>query len=237
MAEIKAEIKSLRAEKAQHTTTRTTRSMRSGNNWHVANTILLLVDPDTCLERLDKRRYRTLRFRALWYEILVLQSVGGLAKHGSVCQTLSRLISLSYLGCKSRIAKQMPDISRGCAHPARRAPIPKTHPHPTSTKRTGAPAIKGALARKGSLAALAWTALRLRVDVDHHPSGTRASLAGNPRITLRCTRDPRRIASRCAPRRNPLLWRPRSRHQLVYVVVVAVLDAGADVPGLRAHMR
>src|SRR5215207_6881993 len=41
-------------------------------------------------------------------------------------------------------------------------------------------------------------------------------------------RAPQSIAGSCAPRRNPLLEQPRSRHQLVDVVVVAVLDARAD---------
>ena len=39
--------------------------------------------------------------------------------------------------------------------------------------------------RSGSRAALAWTALRLGVDVDHHPSRSRAPFAGHPRIALR----------------------------------------------------
>ena len=43
----------------------------------------------------------------------------------------------------------------------------------------------GAPARSGSFAALLWTALRLRVDVDHYPHGSRAPLASHPLIALR----------------------------------------------------
>src|SRR5919112_269421 len=39
------------------------------------------------------------------------------------------------------------------------------------------------------------------------------------------THAPPSIACRCAPRRNPLSWRPRSRQKLVDVVVVAVVYA------------
>jgi hypothetical protein len=47
------------------------------------------------------------------------------------------------------------------------------------------------------------------------------------------TRAPRCIASRDAPRRNPLSWRPRSRQELVNVVLVAILDAGVDTASPR----
>src|ERR671911_3120467 len=50
---------------------------------------------------------------------------------------------------------------------------------------------------------------------------------------VRRRRAPLSTAGRCAPRRNRLSYLPRSRHQLVNVVVVAILDAGADAPGPR----
>src|SRR5687768_13123359 len=75
------------------------------------------------------------------------------------------------------------DFSRGCAPQAMQPPISATHPHPETRKNRSS--SNWAPARSGSLAALAWTALRLRVDVDHHPSDARAPLAGHPRIALR----------------------------------------------------
>jgi hypothetical protein len=46
-------------------------------------------------------------------------------------------------------------------------PIPTTHPHP-GTQRNRSP-IARAPARRGSRAVLPWTALQLRVEVNHHP--------------------------------------------------------------------
>src|SRR5215216_2029038 len=52
---------------------------------------------------------------------------------------------------------------------------------PTQKNRSPIPR---APARSGSLAALTWTVLYLRVEVNHHPSGARAPLASHPRTTL-----------------------------------------------------
>jgi hypothetical protein len=42
----------------------------------------------------------------------------------------------------------------------------------------------GALAQRGLLAALPWTAIYLGVDVDHHPPTARAPLTSHPTTTL-----------------------------------------------------
>jgi hypothetical protein len=84
--------------------------------------------------------------------------------------------------CMLVSSKSGADFSRGCAHPARRARISATHPH-LSARKNRSP-IGRAPARRRSLGALPWTALRLRVDVNHHLSGARAPLAGYPRTAL-----------------------------------------------------
>jgi hypothetical protein len=55
---------------------------------------------------------------------------------------------------------------------------------PTPTpKHKGPESNRGTPARSESLAALPWATLLLGVDVDHHPRGARAPIAGHPRIT------------------------------------------------------
>jgi hypothetical protein len=84
--------------------------------------------------------------------------------------------------------KMVADFSRGCAHPAMQPPIPATHPHP-SAQMNRSPG-NGASARRGSRAALPWAALYLGVNVNHHPSGARAPLAGHPTSTLHVIHTP-----------------------------------------------
>ena len=56
------------------------------------------------------------------------------------------------------------------------------------------------------------------------PDGTEARKPPTHRAARR-KHAPQSIASRCAPRKNLLLKRPRSCQKLVYVMVVAVIDA------------
>ena len=56
-------------------------------------------------------------------------------------------------------------------------------PPPSATQRNRSPTGRTP-ARRGSHATLPWTALQLRVEVNHYPSGTRAPLAGHPRTAL-----------------------------------------------------
>jgi hypothetical protein len=56
------------------------------------------------------------------------------------------------------------------------------------------------------------------------PDGTEARKPPMRRAACR-TPVPQSIACRCGPRRNPLLEQPRSRHNLVDVVVEAVVQA------------
>jgi hypothetical protein len=79
------------------------------------------------------------------------------------------------------------DFSRGCARPAMQPPIPTTHPNPQHKDRSPA---NGTPARRESLAALPWTALWLRVEVNHHPPSARAPLASHPPTTLNVVHAP-----------------------------------------------
>jgi hypothetical protein len=82
--------------------------------------------------------------------------------------------------------KLVAGFSRGCAHPARQPPISATH---SATQKIRSPA-DGAPVRRRLRAGLPWTALWLRVEVNHHPSGARAPLASNACTTLHVIHTP-----------------------------------------------
>jgi hypothetical protein len=73
-------------------------------------------------------------------------------------------------------------FSRGCAHPAMQPPFSATHPHPV-TRNNRSPG-NGTPARRGSLAALPWRTLQLRVKINHHSPSARAPLACHPHAAL-----------------------------------------------------
>jgi hypothetical protein len=73
------------------------------------------------------------------------------------------------------------DFSRRCPRLATQPPLSATHPHPAPRKNRS-PGCETP-ARSGSQAALPWTVLQLRVEVNHHTRTARAPLACHPRTT------------------------------------------------------
>jgi hypothetical protein len=120
------------------------------------------------------------------------------------------------------------DFSRRCAHLPPQPPSSATHPPLRNTREPESHCRDSGRKRITSRATvdgdLAWDRGKLP------PAHCQSTARMPPKHRAAYRRHvPQSIACRCAPhRRNSLFWQPRSRHQLVYVVVEAVLDAGVD---------
>jgi hypothetical protein len=111
--------------------------------------------------------------------------------------------------CMLAFLKTGADFWRGYAHPAMQPPIPAPHPLPRNTKEPEAHCQDSGSKRITSRAtvdgALAWGRGRLP------PALCQSTARKPPTHHAVCrTNVPRSIVSRCAPRKNPLFWQPRS---------------------------
>ena len=125
----------------------------------------------------DRNRDKTLRCK------------GQLPQHYELCPlseeapTLRRFTCQYDKRCMLVFMKLASDFSRGCVHAKhcnRQFPRPTpTPPHKDRSPGNGTPA--GSRSR----AVLPWTALQLRVEVNHHPRSARPPLASYPITTLK----------------------------------------------------